>query len=163
MGAARRAWDAAKHPRGPNGRFIKAGSAPEAPPARRPSLADSVLGTAAGGPKRQRRTARDLMSDPQPPTQRNVTLPAAGSARPKTARGVLDAARVAEVGRQLSTATSRDTARKALAGLTKPQLRAVASANSVSISSGWTADRIREQLTQALAGRRLDSQALSRR
>lgn len=44
------AWDAARHPRGPNGRFIKLGGSG----GDRPSLADAVRGTAAAGPKRQR-------------------------------------------------------------------------------------------------------------
>jgi hypothetical protein len=56
MGAARKAWDAAKHPRGPNGRFIKGGGGSQSS-----SLAEAVLGTAASGPKRQRSSARDLM------------------------------------------------------------------------------------------------------
>jgi hypothetical protein len=46
------AWDAAKHPRGPGGRFIKAGGGGGG--SGRPSLADAIRGTAANGPKRQR-------------------------------------------------------------------------------------------------------------
>jgi hypothetical protein len=59
VGAARKAWDAAKHPRGPNGRFISAGGSGGAT-AKKTSLAENVLGTAATGPKRQR-SARSLM------------------------------------------------------------------------------------------------------
>lgn len=50
------AWDAARHPRGPGGRFIKVLGAASS----RPSLGDVVHGTAALGPKRQRRGGAGL-------------------------------------------------------------------------------------------------------
>lgn len=47
------AWDPAKHPRGPNGRFVKVGAALSAAgKGDRQDLASAVLGTASAGPKR---------------------------------------------------------------------------------------------------------------
>lgn len=84
-------------------------------------------------------------------------------APPKTARGTFSAAHVSDVSRTLNTAGSRAAAEQAVAKLSGPQLRSVAKANNVSIGSGWSVARIREQLVESLAGRRLDSKALGRR
>lgn len=85
MGAAARVWSAAAHPRGPNGRFIKGGGGDNSNSTSRPSLADAVRGTAAGGPKRQR--AERLATPASRPTPAASGRPRPGSAAAMFAAG----------------------------------------------------------------------------
>lgn len=155
MGAARRLWNAADHPRGPNGRFISKGPAgPSAQP--RPSLTDAVLGTAAGGPKRQRRTARDLM---RPAAVRPAeTSPVEASRAKRTARSAFEAATVTG---ELRQAKSLRNARDALQGLNVAQLREVGASAGYRLPSKATKADLIDRLAE-IAGRRLDSEAIAR-
>lgn len=248
MGAARRAWNAADHPRGPTGRFIKGGGGSSASTSR-PSLAEAVRGTAAGGPKRQRadrlaspanssapaprsgprpgsaaamfaagagkgrihaatsrpkatplsiepvkiepgggtRGRLDRMSNEQlergllmhgnqsakgkaiqaEASRRSGPTPAAKAGpavtaaprRPAQRAGGLSPERATEIGDRLKNATSREQARRELAGLTAPQLRALAAGLNASVGAKYTKAQLIERLVE-VAGRRLDSTAI---
>lgn len=106
------AWDAARHPRGPGGRFIKVGGSSD-----RPSLADVIRGTTAGGPKRQRddkggmsvadavRSAARRSDSTGRPTQRNPAEHRAEGAHDvadEVDRALADAGVPEDVRRQIS-------------------------------------------------------------
>lgn len=214
-----RALEARHNLRGPDGRFIKDPGGSD-----RPSLADVIRGTAAGGPKRQRgdkggmsvadavRSAARRSDSTGRPTQRtpeqhraegghavadevdralaeagvpddvrrqvaararavadsngktpsksSTSRPAAKPSRPRAA--ALDGDRLKAISGQLAAATSRDEARRHLAGLTASQLRQVAGDGGVSVGSGDTKARLLDRITNDLVGRRLDSAAIDR-
>lgn len=73
MGAARKMWDAAKHPRGPNGRFIKAGGGGGESGAANSGLAGKVLGTLSRPSPTPRGTAAARFSAKATPPVRAKT------------------------------------------------------------------------------------------
>lgn len=103
-----------------------------------------------------------LTKAPRPTPAPPAAAKAPKAATPRTARGVLDTARISDIAQRLRTAQSRDAAREALAGLTVAQLRQVAGNVGAAAPAKATKPRLVDLLAE-IAGRRLDSIALSRR
>lgn len=93
MGAARKAWNAVDHPRGPGGKFASKGSGGSSGVASRGSLGSAVIGTAAGGPKRQRQSGHE-----QTPWRQLESGPSKGPLVPKNSTPVKRAPTPNEIG-----------------------------------------------------------------
>lgn len=152
MGAAGRIWSAAAHPRGPNGRFIKGGGGNSASTSR-PSLAEAVRGTAAGGPKRQRADRLASPANSSAPTPRSSPRP--GSAAAMFAAG-------AGKGR-IHAATSRPPATPARAATTAPNARPKPSKKLGGLTDQQLTNGMQMHGNQSTTGRAIQVEAQRRK
>lgn len=119
------------------------------PAGRRPGSAAALF--AAGAGKGRIHAATGMR--PAPPAKKAPPH--------RTARSVFDSGRVAEVAQSLRTAPSLDAARSHLTGMTVAQLRQVVGHVGIAAPAKATKARLVDLLAE-VAGRRLDSAALSR-